>query len=194
MKKTIIFLFAGLLLASCSSSIPSGTSKLVKACCSKPDWASDSKTFEQEGNYLYFETTLPDRQSLDFAQEEADATIKNEIATSLSSKIRANFTEAAKGSNITGEILKRLIESAKQVVTKDVSVVGVKITDFYWEKYIKKTDMGMEQYYDVYARGSIPSNIYRTLYKNAINNTLNTNDAELENMRKKLLSNDIGSE
>ncbi len=186
MKKILTIVFLVSLLISCSST-KIGTRKLVQTSGDKPDWARDSKVFDQTGNKMFFEATLLGRKYLDVARVEADQILRSEIAKKLATVNKERFRKVWSGNNRDLGNLNELLQEAVDVSTKNIQVTGFNITDIYWEKYEVQREYGVDYLFDVYVRGSIPNSNFNILYKKSIQNLISSDNEKLKKLGEELL-------
>jgi hypothetical protein len=189
MKKSLLLVAIIYFVVSCSSSKEIGSREIVQTSGSKPDWAKDSKVFEKTDSKLFFETTLQDEPYLDIARTEADRILRTEVAKKLQTNVKEKLRSIIRKQGRRDKSnVEDLLNHAVEISTKNITIVGFNITDMYWERYKVHGQYGVDYLYDVYCRGGIPLSTFNTLYKQSINNLINSDNKELENLGKELLN------
>jgi len=118
------------------------------------------------------------------AERIAEGELRKRIAEGIQTLVDSQFREAMQGTNTE---YSSTFESYVQTVAKEVPVVGLIVTDTYWEKIQRiKSENEVEYYYRVLKRAKMPYENYTSARDAALKNLLAKieNEAEREELRK----------
>lgn len=141
----------------------------------EPKWINDPefqvvKEKRQKFIVVKVDVSHADRRA---AERIAEGELRKRIAEGIQTLVNSQFKEAMQGTD-TG--YSSTFESYVETVAKEVPVVGLIVTDTYWEKIQRiKSEKEVEYYYRVLKRGKMP-------YENYIS----SRDAALKNLLAKI--------
>ena len=140
----------------------------------EPKWLKDDefevKRDRQDKKVIYVISEVSDQKDKRAGERLAEAELRRKIAEGIETLVQSQFQEAMSG---TPDTYSEAFESYLVVVTENVSIVGLIVTDTYWEKIqrIKSTEE-VEYYYRVVKRGKMPYDNYASARDKAWNDVL----------------------
>jgi len=123
----------------------------------------------------------PDRRA---AERIAEGELRKRVAEGIKTLVDSQFREALTG---TETDFSQSFESYVETVANNVPVVGLMVTDTYWEKIQRfKTEKEVEYYYRVLKLARMPYEHYVSARDNALQNALQQarNEQERENLER----------
>ena len=156
------------LILGCASSLKIGETKLVETSNNKEDWVKEDKDFYIKEGIMYFRSMITNRKDLAFAKREAKAEAVKNIAEEINIRVRGEFDQAAKGTNVDEKGLSQFSSDAVSWITENLNIQGLSPSNSYWEKYKKRINLGYDYYYDVYVLVRMSEGDYYENRKRAI--------------------------
>ena len=129
----------------------------------EPRWTKDQEfeiTKENREKVIYVIAEVSQQKDKRAAERLAEAELRRKIAEGIETLVQSQFQDAMSGRPDT---FRESFESYLVVVAENVSVVGLIVTDTYWEKIERiKSLEEVEYYYRVLKRGKMPYENYVT--------------------------------
>ncbi len=126
-----------------------------------PKWTEDEEfqvVKEKKDKFIYVIADVSDYSDKRAAERVAEGEIKKRIAEGIKSLVQSQFGEAITG---TPDEYKETFESYVVTVSDNVAIVGLIVTDTYWEKIQRiKSEEEVEYYYRVMKRARMPYENY----------------------------------
>jgi hypothetical protein len=153
----------------------------------EPKWTKDGEfevLREKRKKVLYVIAEVTDQKDKRAGERLAEAELRRKIAEGIETLVQSQFQDAMSG---TPGTYREAFESYLVVVAENVSVVGLIVTDTYWEKIQRiKSVEEVEYYYRVIKRGKMPYENYVTARDQAWQDVLDrvTTDQEREELQR----------
>ncbi len=153
----------------------------------EPKWTKDGEfevEREQRQKVIYVIAEVSDQKDKRAGERLAEAELRRKIAEGIETLVQSQFQDAMSG---TADTYREAFESYLVVVAENVSVVGLIVTDTYWEKIQRiKSVEEVEYYYRVIKRGKMPYTNYVTARDQAWQDVLDrvTIDREREELQR----------
>jgi hypothetical protein len=153
----------------------------------EPKWTKDREfevKREQRQKVIYIIAEVSEQKDKRAGERLAEAELRRKIAEGIETLVQSQFQDAMSG---TAESYREAFEAYLVVVAENVSVVGLIVTDTYWEKIQRiKSLEEVEYYYRVIKRGKIPYENYVTARDQAWQDVLNrvTTEQEREELQR----------
>ncbi|GEM_PF-1551661 len=153
----------------------------------EPKWTKDEEfevEREQRQKVIYVIAEVSDQKDKRAGERLAEAELRRKIAEGIETLVQSQFQDAMSG---TADTYREAFESYLVVVAENVSVVGLIVTDTYWEKIQRiKSVEEVEYYYRVIKRGKMPYTNYVTARDQAWQDVLDrvTIDREREELQR----------
>lgn len=153
----------------------------------EPKWTKDGEfevVREKRKKVIYVIAEVTDQKDKRAGERLAEAELRRKIAEGIETLVQSQFQDAMSG---TPDTYREAFESYLVVVAENVSVVGLIVTDTYWEKIQRiKSVEEVEYYYRVIKRGKMPYENYVTARDQAWQDVLNrvTTDQEREELQR----------
>jgi len=153
----------------------------------EPKWTKDQEfeiTKEKREKVIYVISEVSQQKDKRAAERLAEAELRRKIAEGIETLVQSQFQDAMSG---TATTYREAFESYLVVVAENVSVVGLIVTDTYWEKIQRIVSLEeVEYYYRVLKRGKMPYENYVTARDQAWQDVLNrvTTDQEREELQR----------
>ena len=153
----------------------------------EPKWTKDEEfevEREQRQKVIYVIAEVSDQKDKRAGERLAEAELRRKIAEGIETLVQSQFQDAMSG---TADTYREAFESYLVVVAENVSVVGLIVTDTYWEKIQRiKSVEEVEYYYRVIKRGKMPYTNYVTARDQAWQDVLDrvTIDQEREELQR----------
>jgi len=153
----------------------------------EPKWTNDGEfevIREKRKKVIYVIAEATDQKDKRAGERLAEAELRRKIAEGIETLVQSQFQDAMSG---TTDTYREAFESYLVVVAENVSVVGLIVTDTYWEKIQRiKSVEEVEFYYRVIKRGKMPYDNYVTARDQAWQDVLNrvTTDQEREELQR----------
>jgi hypothetical protein len=129
----------------------------------EPKWTRDQEfeiKKENREKVIYVIAEVSQQKDKRAAERLAEAELRRKIAEGIETLVQSQFQDAMAGRSDT---FRESFESYLVVVAENVSVVGLIVTDTYWEKIQRiKSLEEVEYYYRVLKRGKMPYENYVT--------------------------------
>lgn len=129
----------------------------------EPKWTRDQEfeiKKENREKVIYVIAEASQQKDKRAAERLAEAELRRKIAEGIETLVQSQFQDAMAGRSDT---FRESFESYLVVVAENVSVVGLIVTDTYWEKIQRiKSLEEVEYYYRVLKRGKMPYENYVT--------------------------------
>ena len=126
--------------------------------CEKWAFASEFDIVQEKGQkfvYVISDISDKDRRA---AERIAEGDLKKRVAEGIKTLVNSQFVEALSGTN---ETFSQSFESYVATVTDNVAIVGLQVTDTYWEKVQrKKSKDEVEYFYRIVKRARMPYENY----------------------------------
>jgi hypothetical protein len=140
----------------------------------KPKWTKDSEFEVKKENrekVIYVIADITEFKEKRAAERIAEAELRKKIAEGIKTLVQTQFGEVMMG---TPDEYKDSFESYVVTVADNIAIVGLIVTDTYWEKIqrIKAKDE-VDYYYRVMKRGKMPYENYVTARDKAWQDALN---------------------
>jgi hypothetical protein len=153
----------------------------------EPKWTKDQEfevKREKREKVIYVIAEVSDQKDKRAAERLAEAELRRKIAEGIETLVQSQFQDAMSG---TADTYREAFESYLVVVAENVSVVGLIVTDTYWEKIERiKSLEEVEYYYRVIKRGKMPYQNYVTARDQAWQDVLDrvTTEQEREELQR----------
>ena len=153
----------------------------------EPKWTKDGEfevVKEKRNKVIYVIAEASDQKDKRAGERLAEAELRRKIAEGIETLVQSQFQDAMSG---TPDTYRETFESYLVVVAENVSVVGLIVTDTYWEKIQRiKSVEEVEYYYRVIKRGKMPYENYVTARDQAWQDVLDrvTTDQEREELQR----------
>ena len=153
----------------------------------EPKWTKDGEfevVREKRNKVIYVIAEASDQKDKRAGERLAEAELRRKIAEGIETLVQSQFQDAMSG---TPDTYRESFESYLVVVAENVSVVGLIVTDTYWEKIQRiKSVEEVEYYYRVIKRGKMPYENYVTARDQAWQDVLDrvTTDQEREELQR----------
>ena len=153
----------------------------------EPKWTKDDEfevSREQRQKVIYVIAEVSDQKDKRAGERLAEAELRRKIAEGIETLVQSQFQDAMSG---TQDTYREAFESYLVVVAENVSVVGLIVTDTYWEKIQRiKSVEEVEYYYRVIKRGKMPYENYVTARDQAWQDVLDrvTTEQEREELQR----------
>jgi len=162
-------LIAGIFIFGCASApkMVVGQQKVVERSAKEaPEWIT--VPYFEDKDIMYFSGGV--RGVADYAvglrQAKAEA-VKN-IAESIATKVRTEFTETTRGANIDPGDLGKFVQDGIAMVTNNINIQGMLPTENYYEKVEEVTDYGVKYFYNCYVLYQLPVADYKLARRRAL--------------------------
>lgn len=119
-----------------------------KSAKARPEWIL-TPAFEKK-DILYFSGGVTGRANYSLALRQAKMEAVKNVTEGIQAKVRTEFTEAVRGSNISEADLGEFVSDAIGVITENLNIQGLKPTEIYHEKVERTTATGVEYSYNCY--------------------------------------------
>jgi len=151
-----------------------------------PKWAFDPEfqvVKEKKDRFIVVKVDISnlDRRA---AERIAEGELRKRVAEGIKTLVDSQFREALTGTDTT---FSQSFESYLETVANNVGVVGLMVTDTYWEKVQRfKSEKEVEYYYRVLKQARMPYENYISARDNALKNELSKvqNEQERKNLEK----------
>ena len=147
-----------------------------------PKWVYDEEFQVVKEKRQKFVVVLTDIQNKDrrAAERIAEGDLKKRVAEGIKTLVDSQFREALTG---TDQTFSQTFESYIETVAINVPVVGLVVTDTYWEKVQRfKTKKEVEYFYRVVKRAKMPYENYANsrdkAWQDVLENTANEKERE----------------
>ena len=191
MAVVMIFLSSFFYLASCAKKTltkvepvkrgKAGEEVVIERSDEKmPKWVYDEEFQVVKEKRQKFVVVLTDIQNKDrrAAERIAEGDLKKRVAEGIKTLVDSQFREALTG---TDQTFSQTFESYIETVARNVPVVGLVVTDTYWEKVQRfKTKKEVEYFYRVVKRAKMPYENYANSRDKAWQEVLDNTDNEKE--------------
>jgi len=153
----------------------------------EPKWTRDQEfeiTKENREKVIYVIAEVTDQKDKRAGERLAESELRRKIAEGIETLVQSQFQDAIAGTSVS---YKEAFESYLVVVAENVSVVGLIVTDTYWEKIQRiKSLEEVEYYYRVLKRGKMPYQNYVTARDQAWQDVLDrvTTEQEREELQR----------
>ena len=168
-SKLCLIALISLILVGCGTT---GKMKIVEESGSKGNWVKSDKDYFEKNNKMYFRAMVTDRKDLAHAKREAKAEAIKNIAEKVNIKVRTEFEEATRGSNVADEGLSLFTSDVVAWVSENLNIQGISPTGTYWQRVEELTREGYKYSYNVYILCEIPTTDYEKARSLAIKNLL----------------------
>ncbi|HLD30356.1 MAG TPA: hypothetical protein VJC03_08430 [bacterium] len=172
MKKTIAFfsaLLMGIILVGCAGTKAPmvGQQKVVERSAKEtPEWVM--VPFFEDKEMMYFAGTVKGVADYAVGLRQAKAEAVKNIAESIQSKVRTEFTETTRGANIDPGDLGKFVQDAIAMVTENVNIQGMLPAENYYEKVEEATEYGVKYFYNCHTLYQLPVKDYRLARSRAL--------------------------
>ncbi len=126
-----------------------------------PKWTEDPEfqvVKEKGEKFIYVKAEIYGQKDKRAAERIAESELRKKIAEGIKTLVQSQFGEAMKGTN---EAYSESFSSYVVTVAENVPVVGLIVTNTYWEKIQRiKSENEVEYIYRVIKRGEMPYNNY----------------------------------
>lgn len=152
-----------------------------------PKWVGDPEfqvTKEKGEKLIYVIADISEYKDKRAAERIAEGELRKKIAEGIKTLVQSQFGEVMKG---TQDVYKESFESYVLTVAENVAVVGLVVTDTYWEKIQRiKSENEVEYIYRVMKRAKMPYENYTTARDKAWNDVLEgmARDDEKQELRR----------
>jgi hypothetical protein len=147
----------------------------------EPKWTKDQEfeiKKENREKVIYVTAEVSQQKDKRAAERLAEAELRRKIAEGIETLVQSQFQDAMSGRS---DSFREAFESYLVVVTENVSVVGLIVTDTYWEKIQRiKSLEEVDYYYRVLKRGKMPYENYVTARDQAWQDVLDRVTTEQE--------------
>jgi len=127
-----------------------------------PKWTENPEfqiVKEKGEKFIYVTAEIYGQKEKRAAERIAESELRKKIAEGIKTLVQSQFGEAIKGTN---ETYSESFNSYVVTVAENVPVVGLVVTDTYWEKIQRiKSESEVEYIYRVIKRGKMPYNNYK---------------------------------
>ncbi len=153
----------------------------------EPKWTGDDEfevKKEKREKVIFVIAEVSDQKDKRAGERLAEAELRRKIAEGIETLVQSQFQDAMSG---TADTYREAFESYLVVVAENVSVVGLIVTDTYWEKIQRiKSVEEVEYYYRVIKRGKMPYQNYATARDQAWQDVLDrvTTEQEREELQR----------
>jgi len=189
----VVFLLSSVFLASCSKKslvevkpvkkAKVGEEFVVQKSESKtPKWTEDPEfqVVKEKG-----EKEIYGQKEKRAAERIAESELRKKIAEGIKTLVQSQFGEAMKGTN---ETYSESFNSYVVTVAENIPVVGLIVTNTYWEKIQRvKSENEVEYIYRVIKRGKMPYNNYAAARDKAWQDVINRAATEDEKQQLRRL-------
>jgi len=152
-----------------------------------PKWVYDPEFEVTKEKGEKFIVVLSDVQHKErrAAERIAEGDLRKKVAEGIKTLVDSQFREALSGTDMTYE---QSFQSYVQTVANDIPVVGLIVTDTYWEKVQRfKTKKQAEYFYRVVKRAKMPYENYTNARNKAWQDTLAATQSERERQEMEVL-------
>ncbi len=195
----VVFLLSSVFLASCSKKslvevkpvkkAKVGEEFVVQKSESKtPKWTEDPEfqvVKEKGEKVIYVTAEIYGQKEKRAAERIAESELRKKIAEGIKTLVQSQFGEAMKGTN---ETYSESFNSYVVTVAENIPVVGLIVTNTYWEKIQRvKSENEVEYIYRVIKRGKMPYNNYTAARDKAWQDVINRAATEDEKQQLRRL-------
>jgi len=171
MKYVISFLLAVLVFIGCAGPQKirvTGEEKIVERSAKKrPEWIL--KPYYEKGNMLYYSGGVTGKGNYELALRQAKGEAIKNITEGIQVKVRTEFSEATRGTNISEDDLGSFVEDALGMVTENLNIQGIIPKTQYYEKVEKTTATGVKYLWNCYMLLTIEKSDYLQARNLALN-------------------------
>ncbi|MDP3147491.1 MAG: hypothetical protein Q8N83_00040 [Ignavibacteria bacterium] len=154
-----------------------------------PSWISIPS--EEKDGYFYASGQISKAKDRSFGMIQANADGVKKLLNTMTNKVGGTVAQALGGANYEDNDVGRFTQDVVGWISDTYKFRGVTTPATYWEKWMKKTQSGVEYYYHCYCQ----LRISRLEYDNALNGAYNEikrkaqseNNVKNEEAAKKLL-------
>lgn len=152
-----------------------------------PKWTEDPEfqvVKEKGDRFIYVTAEIYGQKEKRAAERIAESELRKKIAEGIKTLVQSQFQEAMAGTN---ETYSETFNSYVVTVAENVPVIGLIVTDTYWEKIQRvKSETEVEYIYRVIKRGKMPYNNYTAARDKAWQDVIDraANEDEKQQLRR----------
>ena len=157
-----------LLLAGCAGVQRSvGGERIVeRSDSSQPKW--QNVPFSESKEKMYFSGTVKNVGDYSVGLRQAKAEALKNVAESIQTKVRTEFAENTRGSNLSTEELGKFVQDGVAMVADNIEISGLLPVENYYEKVERTTWGGVEYAYNCSVLVELAVSDYKIARKRAI--------------------------
>ncbi|MDP2659511.1 MAG: hypothetical protein Q8R28_02115, partial [Dehalococcoidia bacterium] len=150
-----------LMLSGCGSSQQLiGETELVGTSGDMGSWVKEDRTFFEKDGVMYAKAQVTQRYDLAVGLREVKFEGIKNVAEGIDTKLSTEFGQLAAGRNVSPEGLSTAIEDAGALLSENHHVQGLALSRSYWERWKRRTNTGVEYYYDIHGLVELPVHDY----------------------------------
>lgn len=168
-----------LILSSCATRGPIvGKQSVVETSGKKGNWINAREDYFEKKGDMYFRGMVHRAYDLALGRRQAEADAKKRIAESITSLVRTEYEDYARGANMSEDDVGRFVADGVAWTSGNVRVSGVMPDESYWEKVETTTYEGVEYFYNCYSLLKMSKTDYNRARKRAIDGLIEKARAE----------------
>ncbi|MDI6704376.1 MAG: hypothetical protein QME40_06890 [bacterium] len=175
----VFLVMAVLVLSSCATRGPIvGKQSVVETSGKKGDWINAREDyFEKKGN-MYFRGLVHKAYDLALGRRQAEADAKKRITESITSLVRTEYEDYARGANMSEDDVGRFVADGIAWTSENIRISGIMPDESYWEKVEASTYEGVEYFYNCYVLVKMSKTDYNRTRSRAIDGLIEKARAE----------------
>lgn len=175
----VLLVVAALILSSCATRGPIvGKQSVVETSGKKGNWINAREDYFEKKGDMFFRGMIHRAYDLALGRRQAEADAKKRIAESITSLVRTEFEEYARGANMSEDDVGRFVADGVAWTSENVRISGVMPDESYWEKIEATTYEGVEYFYNCYSLIKMSTTNYNRARKIAIDGLIERTRAE----------------
>ena len=156
-----------------------------KSAKARPQWIT--LNYKEEKDIMYFSGGVEKVSDYALGLREARVEAFKNLAESLQTKVRNEFTATKSGANIPGENLEKYVSDTVSTLVDNLHISGIKPAEVYYEK----VKAGLENYYNCFVLIKISKSDYENAKIKALQKSVQkaekSGDKEAEKAAKEVL-------
>ncbi len=162
MRSYIYLLLAVFVVSGCASTQKNriiGSEKIIeKSENSRPDWLL--KPWYEKGDMLYYSGGVTGKNNYELSLRQAKAEAIKNLTEGVQIKVRTEFSEAIRGTNVSENDIGVFVQDSIGMVTENLNIQGIIPKTQYYEKLERTTAVGVEYIWNSYVLISIKKDDY----------------------------------
>ena len=142
--------------------------KVVDKSNGKEGWVKSDKDYFEKDEKMHFRGVVTGMADLALAKREAKAEGVKNITEKVNVRVRTEFEQAVRGSNVDADALGRFVSDAVAWISDNLDIQGITPEKSYWEYIQETTSTGTKLYYNVWVLDLIPITDYERARNMAI--------------------------
>ena len=147
----------------------------------RPNWLNDSKDFWKDGQTFYFRSSVSNQFDLAQGKRNAKAEVVKQVAEMVKQRVRTDYYNSVKGSNIDENTLGRDVADLVAWTTDNLELSGLTPDEVFWEKFEKYDYDRLNYVYEI----TVVYSLLESKYLEAVRRSVSTMEEQARQQNNK---------